>query len=89
MGSYGGGVHRDLGVGLEAEVGVGIGVGRGMSAQLDAVASEAAEALAEGETPGNGEWKVILCFTQSINGLQRESQLYPRTMLQDESRRVT
>ncbi len=56
---------------------------------LDAVASEALEVLAEEETPGNGEWKVILCFTQSINGLQRESQLYPRTMLHDESRRVT
>ncbi len=54
--------------------------------QLDAVASEATEALAEEETPDNGEWKVILCFTQSINRLQRESQLYPRTMLQDESR---
>ncbi len=89
MGSYGGGVRQDLGVGLEAKVGVGIGVGRGMSARLDAVALEAMEALAEGETPGNGERKVILCFTQSINGLQRESQLYPRTMLQDESRRVT
>ncbi len=57
-----------------------------MSVQLDAVASEAMEALAEEETPGNGEQKVILCFTQSINGLQWESQLYPRTMLQDESR---
>ena len=56
---------------------------------LDAVASDAVEALAGEETPGNGEWKVILCFAQSINGLQRESQLYPRTMLQDESRRVT
>ncbi len=86
MGSYGGGVCWDLRVGLEAEVGVGIGVGRGMSMRLDAVASEAAEALTEGETPGNGEQKVILCFTQSINGLQRESPLYPRTMLQDESR---
>ncbi len=57
-----------------------------MSAWLDAVALEAAEVLAEEETPGNGEQKVILCFTQSINGLQRESQLYPRTMLHDESR---
>ncbi len=57
-----------------------------MSAQLDAVVSEAAEALAGEETPGNGEQKVILCFTQSINKLQQESQLYPRTMLQDESR---
>ncbi len=74
---------------LEARVGIGLGVGRGMSAQLDAVASEATEALAEEETPRNGEWNVILFFTQSINGLQRESQLYPRTMLQDESRRVT
>ncbi len=60
-----------------------------MSARLDAVASEAAEALTREETPGNGERKVILCFAQSINRLQRESQLYPRTMLQDESRRVT
>ncbi len=57
-----------------------------MSAQLDAVASEAAEALTGEETPGNGERKVILCFAQSINGLQQESQLYPRTMLHDESR---
>ncbi len=57
-----------------------------MSTQLDAVATETAEVLAGEETPGNGEWKVILCFTQSINGLQQESQLYPRTMLQDESR---
>ncbi len=57
MGSYGGGVRRDLGVGLEAEVGIGIGVGRGMSVRSDAVASEAAEALAEEETPGNGERK--------------------------------
>ncbi len=57
-----------------------------MSAWLDAVASEATEVLAEEETPGNGEQKVILCFTQSINGLQGESQLYPRTMLHDESR---
>ncbi len=55
-----------------------------MSMRLDAVASEAMEVLAEEETPGNGEWKVILCFTQSINGLQWES----RTMLHDESRRV-
>ena len=86
MGSYGGGGRRDLGVGLEAEVGIGLGVGQGMSAWLDAVASEATEALVEEETPGNGEWKVILCFAQSINGLQRESQLYPRKMLQDESR---
>ncbi len=54
--------------------------------QLDAVASEAMEVLAGEGTPDNGERKVILCFTQSINGLQRESQLYPRTMLQDESR---
>ncbi len=53
---------------------------------LDAVAPEAAEVLAGEETPGDGEQKVILCFTQSINGLQWESQLYPRTMLQDESR---
>ncbi len=57
--------------------------------QLDAVSSETTEALAVEETPGNGEQKVILCFTQSINGLQWESQLYPRTMLQDEFRRVT
>ncbi len=57
-----------------------------MSVRLDAVASEAMEVLAEEETPGNSEWKVILCFTQSINGLQWESQLYPRTMLHDESR---
>ncbi len=85
MGSYGSRVCQDLGVGLEAEVGIGLGVGRGMSMPLDAVASEATEALAEEETPGNGEWKVILCFTQSINGLQWES----RTMLHDESRRVT
>ncbi len=89
MGSYGNGGRRDLRVGLEAGVGIGLGVGRGMSAWLDAVALEAAEALAEEETPGNGERNVILCFTQSINGLQRESQLYPRTMLHDESRRVT
>ncbi len=60
-----------------------------MYAQLDAVASEAEEVLAGEETPGNGEWKVILCFAQSINGLQQESQLYPRTMSQDESRWVT
>ncbi len=89
MGLYGGGGRRDLGVGLEAGVGIGLGVGQGMSAWLDAVASEATEALTGEETPGNGERKVILCFAQSINGLQRESQLYPRTMLQDESRRVT
>ncbi len=57
--------------------------------RLDAVASEAEEALAEEETPGNGEQKVILCFAQSINGLQQKSQLYSRTMLQDESRWVT
>ncbi len=57
--------------------------------RLDAVASEATEALAEEETPGNDEQNVILCFTQSINGLQQESQLYPRTMLHDESRQVT
>ncbi len=57
-----------------------------MSTQLDAVASEATEVLAGKEISGNGERKVILCFTQSINGLQQESQLYPRTMLQDESR---
>ncbi len=31
----------------------------------------AAEALTGEETPGNGERKVILCFAQSINGLQR------------------
>ncbi len=78
MGSYGGGVHRDLGVGLDTEVGIGLGGGRGMSTWLDAVASEG--------TPGNGEQKVMLCFTQSINRFQWESQLYPRTMLQDESR---
>ncbi len=76
-------------LGLEAVVGIGLGIGQGMSARLDAVASEAAEALTGEETPSNGERKVILCFAQSINGLQRESQLYPRTMLQDESRRVT
>ncbi len=69
MGSYGGRVRQDLGVGLEAKVGIGIGVGQEMSTWLDAVASEATEALAEEETPGNGEQKVILCFTQSINGL--------------------
>ncbi len=57
--------------------------------QLDAVASGAAKALAGEETSHNSEQKVILCFTQSINGLQRESQLYPRTMLYDESRQVT
>ena len=74
---------------MEAEVGIGLGVGQGMSAQLDAVALEAVEVLAGDETPGNGEQKVILCFTQSINGLQWESQLYLRTMLQDESKRVT
>ena len=89
MGSYGGGGRRDLGVGLEAGVGIGLGVGRGMSTRLDAVASDAVEVLAWEETPGNGEQKVILCFAQSINGLQWESQLYPRTMLQDESRQVT
>ncbi len=71
---------------MEARVGIGMEVGQGMSTQLDAVASEAVEALTRKETSGNGEWKVILCFTQSINELQRESQLYPRTMLQDESR---
>ncbi len=89
MGSYGGRVRRDLGVGWEAEVGIGIGVGQGMSMRIDAVALEVMEALAEEETPSNGEWKVILCFTQSINRLQWESQLYPRTILQDESRQVT
>ena len=89
MGSYGSGGRRDLGVGLGARVGIGLGIGQGMSTRLDAVASEAAEALTGEETPGNGEQKVILCFAQSINGLQRESQLYPRTMLQDESRQVT
>ncbi len=66
-----------------------------MSAWLDAVALEAAEVLAGKErkhlimvkeTPDNGEWKVILCFIQSINRLQWESQLYSRTMLQDEYR---
>ncbi len=77
MGSYGGRGHRDLGVGLEAGVGIGLGVGRGMSVRLDAVASEAAEALTGEETPGNGEWKVILCFAQSINRLQRESSCIP------------
>ena len=50
--------------------------------------AEALEAMEE-ESSDNFERKVILCFTQSINGLQRESQLYPRTILQDESRRVT
>ena len=85
MGSYGSGVHWDLGVGLEAKVGI-VGVGQGMFTRLDAVALEATEALAGEETPGNGERKVILCFAQSINGLQQESQLYPRTMLQDEFR---
>ena len=49
--------------------------------------AEVPEATEE-ETSDNFEWKVILCFTQSINRLQRESQLYPRTILQDESRRV-
>ncbi len=78
----------NLGVGLEAKVGIGIGVEQGISARLDAVASDTVEALAGKETPGNGEQKVILCFTQSINRLQQESQLYPRTMLQDESRQV-
>ncbi len=86
MGLYGGGVHQDLRVGLEAKIGIGMEVGQGMSRWLDAVASEATEVLAGEETPDNGEWKVILCFTQSINRLQLESQLYPRTMLQDESR---
>ncbi len=71
---------------MEAEVGIGIGVGQGMSTQLDAVALETVEALAGEKTPGNSEWKVILCFTQSISRLQWESQLYPRTMLQNESR---
>ncbi len=52
-----------------------------MSMWLDAVASEAMEVLAGEETPGNGEQKVILCFTQSINRLQQESQLYSRTIL--------
>ncbi len=61
---------RGLRVGLETRIGIGIEVGQGMSTQLDTVASEAAEVLAREETPGNGEWKVILCFTQSINGLQ-------------------
>ncbi len=51
-----------------------------MSTWLDAVASEAVEALVGEETFGNGEQKVILCFTQSMNRLQWESQLYPRTM---------
>ncbi len=48
-----------------------------MSVWLDAVASEAMEALAEEETPGNGERKVILCFIQSINRLQQESSCIP------------
>ncbi len=86
MGSYSGRVHQGLRVGLETRIGIGIEVGQGMSTQLDTVASESTEVLAREETPGNGEWKVILCFTQSINGLQWESQLYPRTILQDESR---
>ena len=73
---------------MEAGVRIGLGIGRGMSARLDAVALDATEVLTGEETPGNGEWKVILCFTQSINGLQWESQLYPRTMLHDESRQV-
>ncbi len=71
---------------MEAEDGIGIVVGRGMSMRLDAVASDTMEVLAGKETPSNGERKVILCFAQSINGLQQESQLYPRTMLHDESR---
>ncbi len=41
-----------------------------MSTRLDVVASEATEVLAGADTPGNSEWKVILCFTQSINRLQ-------------------
>ncbi len=55
MGLYGGRVHQDLGVGLEAGVGIGLGVGRGTSVQLDAVTSGTAEALAEEETPDNSE----------------------------------
>ncbi len=83
---YSGGVHWDLGVGLNARVGIRIGVGQEISVQLDVVTLEATEVLAGEETSGNGEQKVILCFTQSINRFQQESQLYPRTMLQDESR---
>ncbi len=89
MGSYGSGGRRDLRVGLKAGVGIGLGVWTRNVRAVDAVASDAAEALTGEETPGNGERKVILCFAQSMNGLQRESQLYPRTMLQDESRQVT
>ncbi len=86
MGSYGGRGRQDLGVGLENKVGTVVGVGRGLSMRLDTVASEATEVLAREETHGNGERKVILCFAQSINRLQWESQLYLRTILQDESR---
>ena len=34
-------------------------------------------------------WKFINLFTQSISGLCRASQLYPRTKEQEESSRVT
>ena len=37
----------------------------------------------------NGGQKVILLNTQSINGLCRVSQLYPRTIKQEESNGVT
>ncbi len=59
------GGHRNLIV----EMGIGrrMSGGQGMFMQLDAFASEAMEALEE--APSNSEWKVLLCFTLSINGL--------------------
>ncbi len=77
MGSYGGRGCWDLRVGLEARVGIGLGVGRGMSARLDAVASEAAEALTGEETPGNGEWKVILCFASQSTDYSGKASCIP------------
>ncbi len=55
MSSYSSGVHRDLRVGLVTRIGIGIDVEQKMFMQLNAVVLEAAEALAEKETPGNGE----------------------------------
>ncbi len=63
MDLYSGRVCQDLGISLEARIGIGMEVGQGMFTQVGAVASESVEALAREETPGNGEQKVILCFT--------------------------
>jgi len=40
-------------------------------------------------TPRGVVWKSMPPVTQSINGLCRESQLYPRTIRHDESKGVT